>query len=57
MITELLKLLYVIVAIFGWIFFILTIIILIRWNRFINRNPNFQDILKQILFRTIFLDD
>lgn len=57
MIKELFKLLIVILAIFGWIFFFMSVFILLRWNRFINKNPNAQDIIKHIFIRTIFLEN
>lgn len=40
MIDKLLKFLLIITAIIGWIFFISTVLILIRWYQFVLRNKN-----------------
>jgi len=56
MIEDFMKLLFLIISIMGWLFFFLTIVIVIRWTRFVNRNPNAQEIINQIFLRVIFLD-
>lgn len=56
MIAKLLKAFFIIIAVFGWIFIIASIIIYMRWNQFVQRNPNAQDIIGQIILRVIFLD-
>lgn len=56
MIAELLKAFFIMIAVFGWIFIIASIIIYTRWNQFVQRNPNAQDIMGQIILRVIFLD-
>lgn len=56
MIEIILKFLFFITAIIGWMFFITSIYIFIRWNNFVNRNPNAQDIINAIILRVIFAD-
>jgi len=57
MIVELLRVLIILAAVLGWIFFIISIIIFTRWNTFVARNPNAQDIINEILLRVIFSDN
>lgn len=56
MVVDVLKALFMSLAIIGWIFFIMCAIIYTRWIRFVHRNPNAQDILTEIILRVIFVD-
>lgn len=56
MINKLLKFLLIITAIIGWIFFILTVFISVRWHQFVLRNENAKEILAKIILRVIFFD-
>jgi hypothetical protein len=57
MIEDFLKMLFLSIAVIGWIFFIICTVIFIRWIKFVHRNPNAQDIINQILLRVIFFDN
>jgi threonine/homoserine/homoserine lactone efflux protein len=54
MIKNILNITLYILAIVGWFFFISITFIAVRWNDFVNRNPNAQDIINRIIIEVIF---